>query len=59
MNTVKLTSLPMPLPMQQFHGIQPYLKDFAQVGWCVSIDGTAQEYEYLEHQLNGPGLTKL
>lgn len=32
---------------QQFNGIQPYLKKFAQVGWCISIDGTEQEYEYV------------
>lgn len=32
---------------QQFNGIQPYLKDIAQVGWCVSIDGTHEAYEYV------------
>lgn len=32
---------------QQFNNIAPYLKKFAQVGWCVSIDGTYQEYEYI------------
>ncbi|SVA40759.1 uncharacterized protein METZ01_LOCUS93613 [marine metagenome] len=32
---------------QQFNSIEPYLKKFAQVGWCVSIDGTKQEYEYI------------
>ena len=32
---------------QQFNNIAPYLKKFAQVGWCVSIDGIEQEYEYI------------
>ena len=31
----------------QFSNIEPYLKKFAQVGWCISIDGTEQEYEYV------------
>jgi len=32
---------------QQFNNIAPYLKKFAQVGWCVSIDGTEASYEYI------------
>ncbi len=32
---------------QQFNGIEPYLRDVAQVGWCVSIDGTEAAYEYV------------
>ena len=32
---------------QQFNSIEPHLKKIAQVGWCVSIDGTYQEYEYI------------
>lgn len=31
----------------QFNNIEPYLKKFAQVGWCISIDGTKAEYEYI------------